>query len=105
MLRVRAAEIGKIKYVTIPLAEFERLSLLDERNRFTRADLAKRYGVSRSMLVRKPWMLPGCDVKTKGIRSWRWPREEVEQWESIPEKERIRIYETLCKGKDNKEAK
>lgn len=100
MLKARAADIGSMKYVLIPREEFERLSLLDERNRFTRADLAKRYGVSRSMLVRKPWLLPGCDVKTKGIRSWRWTREEVEEWEAIPEKERIRIYETLCNGGD-----
>ncbi len=104
MLKARAVDIGKLKYVLISRDEFERLSLLDERSRFTRADLAKRYNVSRSMLVRKPWLLPGCDVKTKGIRSWRWPREEVEEWEAIPEKERIRIYETLCKGGD-KEAK
>lgn len=82
-----------IKYVTLPLTEFERLVRLDQKNRLTRGDIAKRYGVSRSMLVRKPWLVPNCDIKTKGVRSMQWTREEVEEWERIPEKERIALYE------------
>lgn len=100
MVSVRKVDIHKLKYVLVPVSEWERLVLLDEKSRLTRADLARRYGCARSMFCRKPWLLPGCDIKSKGIRDYRWTREEVEDWERIPEKERRRMYERYTKEKE-----
>lgn len=80
-------------FVVVPMQEYIRLITLDNKNKFTRSDLAIRYNVSRATLVRKPWLLPNCDIQSKGIRSYRWTREEVESWEVIPLKERQRRYE------------
>lgn len=93
MRSARKRTIDNLDFVLVPFAEYKRLATLDNRNKLTRADLALRYNVSRATLVRKPWLLPNCDIPSKGIRSYKWTREEVEDWETLSDKEKQRRYQ------------
>jgi hypothetical protein len=81
-----------IKFVAVPMEEYIRLMNLDQKNKLRRVDIARELGISKSTLSRKPYLLPDCDRKTKGIREYRWSREELEKWWSIPLEERIKSW-------------
>lgn len=88
-MKARTFRTDKIKYVAVPLEEYERLMTLDAQNKLRRVDIARELGISKSTLSRKPYLLPDCDRKTKGIREYRWTREELNDWWSIPLEDRI----------------
>lgn len=95
--------IDNLDFVLVPFAEYKRLASLDNRNKLTRSDIALRYNVSRATLVRKPWLLPNCDINSKGIRSYKWTREEVEDWETLSDTEKQRRYKVYLENKKSEE--
>ena len=88
-MNAKVFRTNKIKFVAVPFEEYERLMTLDAKNKLRRVDIARELGISKSTLSRKPYLLPDCDRKTKGIREYRWTREELQDWWNIPLEERI----------------
>lgn len=59
----------------------------------TRADLCKLYGIAKSTLSEKPWLLPNFGIGAKGRRNYKWSEHEVLEWMKTPQEIHKQEYE------------
>ena len=92
-MRSKRIVIENLPYMVLPMDEFRRLKKLDDSLKVSRIDIANELGINKSTLSRKPWLIPNCDKGTKGIRGYKWTKDEWERWKRIPEYQRKKEYE------------